>query len=296
MQSLRWPARAGRRAFTCLIVLVGALVAGCAESPETQSLTEVTFSLTLRDPASGDIIIGNETGLPLENFTITALAGAPSGLDAAFDARLAAASPGDVIEGTFQLADFSGEIGKEHTYGPSPAVSSIGRADFVAYIGEPEVGMVFAMPQYYNATVEAFDNETVTYRITPEPNQRDPVDAVGAILVTTVEGDNITQRLEPNVGSTFVIQPVPGAPGPLGLVAGAYRSEGANETHILYSFQPIPLPQWVGKEVLVHAAVQTVQEPAGDGAGHDHDGHTHGDDHDHGDSHSHGDDHDHGGH
>ncbi len=291
-----------------VFVTAAVLLSGCSSAPAgIQEGDLVTVRVTVMDPATGATLLDNATGSAFAKRSLEFAVGTGmSGLGEAFEAALAGLGVNDTLNATFNLGDFSGEMARNHTFGPYPVVNSAPLDAFIQSIGEPEVGMEFEYPPFYKAVVEAIDDDSVIYRIMPEPGQRNPVAQVGAFLVTTVSGDNMTQALEPDVGATFIIMAGPGGPTPLDLPAGSYRTVGATDTQILFAHHPGFLTDWVGRDVHILASVVSVSDPpteAADSAGHEDDGHSHGESghdggHSHGESghddgHSHDDGHTH---
>lgn len=321
-----------------LFALVAASgLSGCFGSGDDQA---AMATYTAYDPATGQVLVDPATGRPVADVPVRFHPGSgDSGFGADFERRVLKAGIAEQINVTAR-ATFHDTVARDRVFGPFPAINEASFRDFVQAFGEPTVGQVFDATALFPARVEAIKepvtevvqvpfrdpvtNETsqrdetrvveagiVTYRLTPENGQRDPVGVVGAVLVTYVEGDSITQILEPQVGAMFMVSPPRQGQGtPLDLAPGMYRTAGANSTHILYDFSQHTVEALFNQNVWIHAKLVSVsrapatapegdnfgarkspqlnpmtapmpgaqgaaQEPAHDDHGHEDDGHTH---------------------
>ncbi len=235
-----------------------ASLAGCTDGARLDSADDITVTVTLRDPATGNVIFENATGQPFENRTLTLRLGVDeSPLGPAFMETLAKLREGDRLQRQLNLGPFAGDVAGPRIHGPHGIVKTEHRLMFEAkYDVEAEPGLIFNAPPYYKARVDSIDGDYVTYRLVPEDGQRDAVDQVGCIMITYVDGDNMTQVLEPVVNATFVV--APSAPAPLGLEPGSYLVLGSNETHLLFGRHPSLLVDWVGRDVLFEVRVTKI--------------------------------------
>ncbi len=310
-------------------IVAASALSGCFGSGET---LEATAMISAFDPVTGEPIVDPATGQPISNVQIVFHPGTgDSGLGLAFERAVLKAGINQTVEVTTR-ASFTEQAARERVFGPAPAVLEAGYSEWTQALGEPTVGAViqedriFPFPVRIEAVkppvaedveVERTNPETnqtetvtesrvvepgtVTYRYIPENGARTPVALVGGELVTYVEGDQITQVLEPTPGATFsVARPPPGQTAVLGLQPGYYRTVGANATHIFYEYGLIGVPALFDSDVSVHATLQSVtstlanptppagpnygvrdspqlkQLPALPAGGHDHGDHDHG--------------------
>ncbi len=271
-----------------LFALVAATgLSGCFGAGNT---LQATMTYTAYDPDTGAVLVDDATGAPIAGVSITFHPGSgDSGFGTEFERQVMAAGVNQTVNVTTR-ADYVEQVGRERVFPSSSALVEVGYAEFVGALGEPTVGQTFDYSQLYPARVEVVNEPitedavvtetdpdtgettertetrvvqpgTVTFRVIPEPGQRDPVPAVGAVLITLVEGDQITQMLEPTVGAKFPIMASPQGT-PLGLAPGQYRTVGANETAILYEFSPHPSAMLLGRDVLIQATLTSVTSAA----------------------------------
>lgn len=131
----------------------------------------------------------------------------------------------------------------DNTFGPSPLVGEIPTSQFTGAFGDLQAGDEFTPGQsFFSYRVESRNDDIVVYRALPEDGQRNPIDRLGATLVTYVnlEADTLTQVLEANPGQRFKIDP-PSAfnpETPLGLAPGAYEGYMTYEGQIAYRYSP----------------------------------------------------------
>ena len=125
------------------------------------------------------------------------------------------------------------------------------RRDFEANVGPATVGQTFPAFGIYTATVTGFTADRVNFTIEAKPDQHDPVPSVGAVLVSQGDGTTIHRSLDPTVGATFVINPPTSTnPNtPLGLAPGTYKTLGATETKLQYSYSSSGSLDLVGKDL-----------------------------------------------
>lgn len=255
------------RGLFVMAILLTASLTGCFGVPDgtIANGSVATIQFTALDPATLQPLVDPLTGSPAVDLVASFPVGSgQSGLGLAFEQALlgltANATKRVQIEGNINEA-FPEAATAERIFGPNPAQSAVPRQDFEAFVGQqPEVGMVFELT-FFDAVVEAVNDTEVTYRVTPEPGQQDPLPNVGATLVTTIDGDTITQTLEPMVGATFAIQAAPfGGSTPMNLAPGSYYVKGAEGSQLLFGHNPFTLNHAVlGRDVTYDVTVLAVQ-------------------------------------
>lgn len=138
---------------------------------------------------------------------------------------------------------------------------STNRAGLEEDLGPASVGMTFRAYGVYTARVTSVSQDRVNFTIEVEGEQRDDLPAVGAVLVSRISGGQVTRRLDPDEGATFTIAPPSfrNPQTPLGLAAGSYRTEGATDTAIVYSYSNAADSALLGATVRYEATILRLQ-------------------------------------
>lgn len=210
-----------------LFLSTALLLSGCLGVPDGAG--DVGDSVTV-DWAAFDSITG--TRLAGASGLTFVIGSGDSGLGAEVERAVIAQVPGETIRIQVEL---SSRATADAVFGPFDLELSVPRLDFERAIGAPSLNQTFQV-SFYDASVTAFDDAQVTYRVHAVDGQRDPVDFVGATLVTHVDGDQMTQELDPIVGATFTIQPSQTGETALGLAPGAYKSVGREGDQIVFDY------------------------------------------------------------
>jgi FKBP-type peptidyl-prolyl cis-trans isomerase 2 len=190
---------------------------------------------------------------------LTFVYGSSSGLGAAVDEALEGLGVNGSI--TLTLPAYGERVEVSRFLPAIPTHQSAPRAEFEQFVvRNPPVGHVFPAYGIYNGIVTSVGNTTIEFDVVAEPGQRNTVASVGAVLVTTPVDGELHRVLEPTVGATFTVSPPnPLQPStPLGLTPGAYRTEGATETSIVYGRSPSTQPDLVGKDLHITVRILAI--------------------------------------
>lgn len=237
-------------------------LSGCFGYPEgtVRPGDTVTVVFDATDPATGEALATQRTA------TFAVGSGA-SGLGVAVERRLVGHRANDTVSvqsrGDESRA-FGGEASVDRHLPPFPVESTLTRAEFEANIGPPEVGDEFPLGGIYTARVVSFDEGNVTYRFVLDGEQANEFPAVGVVLMSRIEGGELTRTLDPMVDATFTIRPpsIFQPSTPLGLEPGSYRTLGADEDSILFAYSPGQDAALLVPDLDVRITIQSVQ-PAG---------------------------------
>lgn len=189
-----------------------------------------------------------------------AVATGESGLGFEFERSLVRVAQDERITTSAGRLSFTDTVTRERIFGPVPLVGEIDRTQFESAFGPAVEGLEFTPPQsFYAYRIESVTPTLVGYRVLPEEGQRNDVPAVGAVLVTTLNGDDtMTQTLEPVPGARFAVappNPFSGGETPLDLEPGSYEVVGLEAGLLVFRYVATPYPGLVGHELEVTATV-----------------------------------------
>ena len=240
-----------------LAALAALLLSGCAGltglpagSADLGDTVTVRYSVTDLD---GNVVRSERT-------TTFVLGSGTSGLGLGFERGLRGALPNENV--TFTVSDdpslaFGKTVEVPRALQGIPQRQDAPRRDFEANVGPAAVGQQFAAFGIYTATVTGVTADRVNFTIEAGEHQRDPVNSVGAYLVSEPDGTTIHRSLEPNVGMTFTINP-PTATNPstpLGLAPGTYKTLGATDTMLQYAHSSSGSVDLLGKDLRFKATI-----------------------------------------
>ncbi len=224
--------------------LAAALVlAGCLGASGVTNGSTVTILFTALDDGqviADPLLTGPQgPGLIQDRVATFQVGTGSSGMGFAFESRFLGLDVNESAEFTVHVpGGFVEERRIDAVFPPSPVSATVPRNEFVRFVGrEPVVGDSFDLT-FFPARVDAVNETAVTYSVQPEEGQRDHVPFVGAYLVTEIQGNQLIQHLEPDVGATFAIQPSQGGTT-LNLQPGSYRVLGVEDDQLVYEFNPM---------------------------------------------------------
>lgn len=242
-----------------LIALLFAPLSGCLGIPAgaINHGDSVQAVVTVTDLDSGELLVNGRT----VEFQVGS---GNSGLGFEFERQLIAQT--DDFNGVLEIRNdpstqWSGVVETEARF-ESDLIQQVPRDQFEPTFGTPTVGMEFhPNGVFFPYEVTSVTDSAVFYKPVPAENQRDPIPVVGAILVSYVEGDQLVQVLEPNVGAVFrILPPSPFNPTtPLGLEPGTYRTLGGDGDVIRYEQSKATNPDIVGHDLRITVRVVNVR-------------------------------------
>ncbi len=247
-----------------LFALLATAMSGCLGIPEGAVAPGDTVQVVV------DIYDADTDEQLVTNTAATFVVGnGDSGFGYEFERQLIALPEG--YEGTLVVRNdpslaWSGTVTVDSAFS-SDLVQTAPVESYEQAFGPAAVGDIFR-PQgaLFNYEVVDIDAGLVAYKPLPEQGQRDPVPVVGAILVTEVQGDQLVQWLEPDVGATFrVAPPSPFNPTtPLGLAPGSYRALSGDGATITYEQSAASNPNVAGRDLRIEVRIMGVESSGGD--------------------------------